>query len=239
LLPCWQPWLGCWELCAGCPACTHAVTAGNERLISSSAVINLLPLPRPPQVVATELSKPGVAAAKRNFELNGEQRAARAAALSRDLGLLSLLWQDYMTTGIFCMPTALRELSTRPHLPSPPAHPPATPGVTNVFVARMSSEEFTSAWHERRPMKRCAAREKGQADALHFSGPASVGMEVHKHTCKHIGLPSCNHGHPCFLHSGWRAWASSIYIVSNSLPCFDQCLAAFQCAGWRGWTWPP
>lgn len=27
-------------------------------------------------------------------------------------------------------------------------------GIENVFVARMSSEEFTSAWHERRPMKR-------------------------------------------------------------------------------------
>jgi tRNA (uracil-5-)-methyltransferase len=48
-------------------------------------------------VVATELSKPSVAAAKRNFELNG---------------------------------------------------------ISNVFVARMSSEEFTSAWKERRPMKR-------------------------------------------------------------------------------------
>ena len=58
----------------------------------------LLPLPTLlPQVVATEVSKSSVAAAKRNFELNG---------------------------------------------------------VSNVFVARMASEEFTGAWHEKRPMKR-------------------------------------------------------------------------------------
>ncbi|GAB4817016.1 hypothetical protein N2152v2_004062 [Parachlorella kessleri] len=49
------------------------------------------------QVVATEVSKPSVAAAKRNFELNG---------------------------------------------------------VTNVFVARMSSEDFTEAWKEGRKMTR-------------------------------------------------------------------------------------
>jgi tRNA/tmRNA/rRNA uracil-C5-methylase (TrmA/RlmC/RlmD family) len=51
-------------------------------------------------VVATEVSKSGVAAAKRNFELNG---------------------------------------------------------MGNVFVARMSSEEFTQAWKEGRKMNRCAA----------------------------------------------------------------------------------
>ena len=50
-----------------------------------------------PQVVATEVSKSSVAAAKRNFELNG---------------------------------------------------------VTNVFVARMSSEDFTEAWKEGRKMTR-------------------------------------------------------------------------------------
>lgn len=56
------------------------------------------------QVVATELSKPGVAAAKRNFELNG---------------------------------------------------------VSNVFVARMSSEDFTSAWKEGRTMNRLKGLDLG------------------------------------------------------------------------------
>lgn len=55
------------------------------------------PAPHPLQVVATEVSKSSVAAAKRNFELNG---------------------------------------------------------VSNVFVARMSSEEFTAAWKDGRAMKR-------------------------------------------------------------------------------------
>jgi tRNA (uracil-5-)-methyltransferase len=49
------------------------------------------------QVVATEVSKPSVAAAKRNFELNG---------------------------------------------------------ISNVFVARMSSEDFTAAWKDNRTMRR-------------------------------------------------------------------------------------
>lgn len=59
----------------------------------SAPILGLLPL----QVVATEVSKSSVAAAKRNFELNG---------------------------------------------------------VGNVFVARMSSEEFTAAWKEGRQMRR-------------------------------------------------------------------------------------
>ncbi|KAL4443688.1 hypothetical protein ABPG75_011425 [Micractinium tetrahymenae] len=74
------------------------------------------------KVVATEVSKSSVAAAKRNFELNG---------------------------------------------------------VGNVFVARMSSEEFTSAWHERRPMKRL---EGLNLDALQFStllvDPPRAGLDT-------------------------------------------------------------
>ncbi|PSC72701.1 tRNA (uracil-5-)-methyltransferase [Micractinium conductrix] len=74
------------------------------------------------KVVATEVSKSSVAAAKRNFELNG---------------------------------------------------------VSNVFVARMASEEFTGAWHEKRPMKRLEGLDLA---ALSFStllvDPPRAGLDA-------------------------------------------------------------
>jgi hypothetical protein len=78
-------------------------------------------------VVATEVSKSSVAAAKRNFELND---------------------------------------------------------ISNVFVARMASEEFTSAWKERRAMKRCVTR--GAAIQL-----AHTQLDTNIHQCSLLNCPAC------------------------------------------------
>ena len=160
----------------------RAVTAGSAafdmlELYCGNGNFTVALAPNFRRVVATEVSKTGVAAAKRNFDLNG---------------------------------------------------------VGNVFVARMSSEEFTEAWREGRAMKRLEGLDLDASDfRTLLVDPPRAGLDPQTvqllHDFENVVYVSCNPGAPprVCLSGRYAACLAAGHVRALHLPG-PACLEAIQ-----------